>query len=407
VRFPRTVSADGVELEILSTLGTETEKSDSRAFATLMKHLREKDQNPQTVVMVQVENEVGYFGRGRDRSPAANQLFQSPVPAEFIQSLHSHRDEFSAELRAHFNPAGRTWAEVFGDAADEVFMAWNYARYIQTVAAAGKHAYSLPMYVNSQLPAPAERAGEYPSGGPHPYYLEVYRVTAPSLDFYSPDIYWPNFEYWINRYRFKGNAVFIPEARLESSPYNAFYAYGEAKAFGFCPFGVDSLQSTLSSGSGSGINEVYEALGSMSDMLIPAQATGHTRGLVLHSDSPRPTQTISLGGYLFEASLLRSWPAKSLLEDDGAMINVQSAPNEFFIAGSGLTVSFFRDPDVDNKLGGIASIEEVDRVDGKWITVDRLNGDQSNQGRQLMMEPHKVHIYRVILYAIDRARREP
>jgi len=87
------------------------------------------------------------------------------------------------------------------------------------------------MYVNCQLPAPGERAGEYPSGGPHPYYLEVYRVTASTIDFYSPDIYWPNFEYWIDRYKFSGNAVFVPEARLESAPYNAFYAYGRRLAF--------------------------------------------------------------------------------------------------------------------------------------------------------------------------------
>ena len=57
-RFPRAVSADGDELEILSTFGAETLKSDGRAFSELMKHIREKDQDPQTVLMVQVENEV-------------------------------------------------------------------------------------------------------------------------------------------------------------------------------------------------------------------------------------------------------------------------------------------------------------------------------------------------------------
>jgi hypothetical protein len=123
-------------------------------------------------------------------------------------------------------------------------MTWDYARYIQGVAAQGKQEYPLPMYVNCQLPVPGERAGEYPSGGPHPYYLEVYRATAPAPDFYSPDIYWPNFEYWIDQYKFSGNAVFVPEARLDSAPYNAFYAYGEAGAFGFSPFGIESVEST-------------------------------------------------------------------------------------------------------------------------------------------------------------------
>ena len=34
----------------------------------------------QTVLMVQVENEVGYLGRGRDRSAGANRLFEEAVP---------------------------------------------------------------------------------------------------------------------------------------------------------------------------------------------------------------------------------------------------------------------------------------------------------------------------------------
>ena len=62
------MSADGDETDILSTLGTETVKSDSRAFSELMKHIRQKDADQQTVLMVQVENEVGNLGRGRDRS---------------------------------------------------------------------------------------------------------------------------------------------------------------------------------------------------------------------------------------------------------------------------------------------------------------------------------------------------
>jgi hypothetical protein len=403
-RFPRAISADGTELEILSTLGAETLKSDSRAFSELMKHIRTKDQDQQTVLMVQVENEVGYLGRGRDRSEAANRLFRGPVPSELLHKLDSSRDAFSPELRAHFNPAGATWTEVFGDAADEVFMAWNYARYIEAVAAKGKEVYPLPMYVNCQLPAPGERAGEYPSGGPHPYYLDVYRATAPSLDFYSPDIYWPNFEYWIDRYKFSGNSVFVPEARIESAPQNALYAYGEAGAFGFSPFGIDSEPAVSEErNAGPSIGDVYAALDSIGDILLAHQASGSTRGLVLHSNSPRPTQTVALGDYLFEATLSRSWPAKTLLADDGAMLIVQSTPNEFYLAGSGLTVSFFRNPDIDTKIGGIASIEEVSRSNGNWTTLRRLNGDQTNQGRQLSMAPHQIHLYRVVLYATERA----
>ena len=404
-RFPRAESAVGRPLEILSTLSLETRRCDSRAFAALMRHVREKDSQQQTVLMVQVENEVGYLGTGRDRSPESNKLFRGPAPERLIRALATKRLQLSPELAAHFNQSGSTWSEVFGDAANEAFMAWNYASFIEAVVQAGKKEYALPMYVNAQLPAPQERAGEYPSGGPHPYYLEVWRASAPNIDFYSPDIYWPNFEYWIQRYEIAGNPIFIPEARMESSPYNALYAYGQARAFGFSPFAIDSLKiPEKETDPRPEMMQAYEVLDSIRDLLPAAQTAGMTRGLVLHSTSPRSTQTVALGGYLFEASLSRSWPARSIIADDGAMLILQTSPGEFYIAGSGLTVSFALDPDVDAGIAGIESVEQVSRSSGQWTTEKHLNGDQTNQGRQLLLDPHQPHIYRVRLYSIPAER---
>src|SRR5262249_6934793 len=144
-RFPRAESADGKPLEILSTVSAESRRCDGRAFAALMRHLRENDSEQQTVLMVQVENEVGYLGRGRDRSPEANQLFRGRVPERLLQTLVAKRLQLSPELAAHFNEHGQSWSDVFGEAADEVFMAWNYAAYIDAVARAGKSEYALPM----------------------------------------------------------------------------------------------------------------------------------------------------------------------------------------------------------------------------------------------------------------------
>jgi beta-galactosidase GanA len=405
-RFPRAESAQGHPLEILSTLAAETRRCDSRAFAALMRHLRENDSQQQTVLMVQVENEVGYMGSGRDRSPEANRLFAGSVPETLIRSLVARRLQLAQELAAHFNERGKSWSEVFGDAANEVFMAWNYGAFIEAVTRAGKNEYALPMYVNAQLPAPQERAGEYPSGGPHPYYLEVWRAAAPSLDFYSPDIYWPNFEYWLQRYQVPSNPTFVPEARLEGAPYNALYAYGQARAFGFSPFAIESLPlPEKDSDPKPEMVQLYELLDGMRDLLPAAQAAGLTRGLVLHEGSPRPTQTVALGGYLFEATLSRSWPARTVIADDGAMLVLQASPEEFYIIGNGLTVSLARDPDVDGKIAGIASVEQVSRASGQWTIERRLNGDQTNQGRQLLLDPHRPHIFRVRLYSVPPEQR--
>ena len=150
------------------------------------------------------------------------------------------------------------------------------------------------------------------------------------------------------------------------------------------------------------IMQGYELLDSLRDLLPAAQAAGQTRGLVLHATSPRQTQTVPLGGYLFEATLSRSWPAKTIVADDGAMLILQSSPSEFYVVGSGLTVSITRDPDVDSGIAGIESVEQVTRTSGQWITDRRLNGDQTNQGRQLLLDPHRQHIYRLRLYSVAR-----
>lgn len=400
-RFPRALSAQGLPLEILSPLGENTARADSRAFAALLHHLREYDAAQETVLMIQVENEIGYLGLGgRDRSEAANQLFDAAVPQRLVDFLRAHPAYLSPSLAADFHPSGQSWADTFGEAADEAFMAWEYGTFVNQVAAAGKAEYALPLYMNAQLPAEFERAGEYPSGGPYPLLQAIYRAAAPSIDFYAPDIYWPDFAGWVHRYQAVGNPAFIPEARLDVAPGNALYAYGEARAFGFSPFAVDSIpENAAQSSDATTLPAVYAALSEMNDVVLSAQEKDQIRALVLHESSFRPEQTVALGGYLFRAMLDRTWPARQLATHDGAMMVIQNGPGEFLVLGSGLTISFLRDPDVDSQVAGIASIEEGSWSGGHFAATEPLNGDQSDQGRALQMDAHQVRLYRVRLYA--------
>ena len=383
-RFPRARAADGAALPILSVFGDDTCRRDSLAFAMLMRHVRAVDSGRHTVLMVQVENEVGYLGLGgRDRSPEANRLFAASVPRQLLEALRK--------------PDGVDWARAFGDGADESFMAWYYARFIERVAQAGRREYPLPLYMNAQLPAPQERAGEYPSGGPYPRMQPIYRAAAPAIDFYAPDIYWPDFAGWVQRYRDQGNPLFVPESRLELAPYNALYALGQARGLGFSAFGVDAAPAGAAAAAPR-LADVYGILSELGARFIRSQEDGQTRGLVLHLTSPRPSQTVALDGYLFRATLARSWVTQQPLTADGAMLIMQSAPGEFYILGSGLTVSFLRDPDVDNRLAGIAGIARLAWKDGGWTVAEQMNGDQTDQGRSLLLDAHAMQLYRVRLY---------
>jgi hypothetical protein len=403
-RFPRAISIAGQPTEILSTLGRETMRCDGEALAALMHHLRATDAAQQTVLMVQVENEMGFFGLGsRDRSAEANRLFAGPVPQRLIAFLEKHPGKLFPEIAGHFDPQGRTWAQVFGASADEAFMAWHYARFVDHVAAAGEAQYALPMYLNAQLPAPGERAGSYPSGGPHPGVQAIYQAAAPHINFYAPDIYWPNFEEWIERYQRLGNPAFLPESQLGVAPFNALYLLGQAKGFGFSAFNVDALpENSLQAADGPTLPQMYAVLDHLKGTILAAQQSGKIRAMVLSTRDFRPTEYMTLGGYLFSAQLARSWPDFKLGEQNGGMMVIEQAPNEFLIVGAGLTVNFDRDPDTDNRLAGIASIDQMIWKNGQWVVDEPLNGDQSNQGRQLLMDTHQVHVYRVKLFSYPR-----
>jgi len=413
-RFPRALAADGTATPILSAFGAQTLRGDSLAFATLMRHLRGIDSREQTVIMAQVENEVGFVGvGGRDRSAAANRLFAGQVPPRLLRALQHPAFRLPGRLAANFKPGGGDWAHVFGDAADEAFMAWYYARFCNQVAQAGKHEYPLPLYMNAQLPAPRERAGDYPSGGPYPFSQPIYRAAAPAIDFYAPDIYWPDFERWVDRYQALGNPAFVPESRPELGPYDALYVLGQARGFGFSAFGIDgpatsqgaagpTSPSSSAAAPGPRLADVYETLSELGDRFLQAQAHDATRALILHLSSPRATQMVSLGGYLFRATLSRSWPSQQPLTADGAMLVMQSAPGEFYVLGSGLTVSILRDPDVDDAVAGIAGIEQLAWKQGHWTVAEEMNGDQSDQGRGLLLDPHAIHLYRLRLYTYPR-----
>ena len=247
-RFPKAQIQNG-SVEILSAFSGNNLKADARAFAALMRHVREVDKNHR-VIMVQVENEVGMLGDSRDRSPAANEAFGKPVPAEFMDYLQKHKDSLLPEFRAIWEAAGfktsGTWEEVFGKGAktDEIFMGWNYARYVDKVAEAGKGQYGIPMFVNAWLPAPTDQGpGDYPSGGPQAHMHDIWRAGAPHVDMLCPDIYMTNFAELAARYSRSGNILFIPECAGDiHGAANAFYAIGQFKAVGYSSMGIGELQ---------------------------------------------------------------------------------------------------------------------------------------------------------------------
>src|ERR1017187_4811294 len=86
-RFPRIRLQYGRTMELLSTFGDATRDADARAYSALMRHIKEVDGEQHTVLMMQVENEVGVLRDSRDRSAPANAAFAGPVPKQLMDYL--------------------------------------------------------------------------------------------------------------------------------------------------------------------------------------------------------------------------------------------------------------------------------------------------------------------------------
>ena len=252
-RFPRARLADGRGLEILSALSRNNLDADARAFAALMAHVKAVDGGRNTVLMVQVENEMGMLPAARDRSPAADAAFAGPVPQALLAYLAAHRAELAPELRALWEANGARmqgdWRTVFGPdaAAEEVFTAWTLARYADAVTRAGKAAYGLPMYFNAAQNRPGRAPGDYPSGGPLPHLIDVWKAGAPSADLLAPDIYFRDFAEIADA--IAGRTIRSLCRRRTSAgrpqaPSEAFLAFGAYDAIGFSPFSIDSVERT-------------------------------------------------------------------------------------------------------------------------------------------------------------------
>ena len=412
-RFPLIQNEQGKSLPTMTTLSDANRDADGRAFAALMRHLRDVDGAYHTVLMMQVENETGVLDTPRDYCPAANAAFSGPVPTELMDYLQEHKATLIPQLRQAWEANGfktsGTWEEVFGKSAvnkedwkafsyftEEIFMAWNYARYVGHVAAAGKAEYPLPMYVNAWLKQQGTGLpGMYPSGGPLSHVMDIWRAGAPAIDILSPDIYVPNFTEWCEWYTQSSNPLFIPESRGDTAGVaNAIWAFGAHDAMGYSPFGIDR-----SAGADTELARGYAVLSQVAPLILANQGTGKMTALLLESGAS--AKKARLGNYNLEVRFSsRSFgpPTGSNAPPDRvAALLISTGPDDYVIAGRAMNV-YFTAADSSTDSVGLAMVEEGIYEDGRWLAGRRLNGDETPEWKALRFRPDNYSIQRVKLY---------
>ena len=406
-RFPRMVDADGKDSYCLSPFGEETLKADKRAFVALMGHLKQIDEQQRTVLMVQVENEVGTFGLVRDFGANAQAAFEREVPAAVL-----------ARKKAPVPGAAKgSWRAVYGDYADEYFHAWAIARYIEEIAKAGRAAYDLPMYVNNALRDPLEQPPKpwkknFASGGPTHDVIDIYKATAPHVDIVGPDIYhpeWAKVSAHLQQFQRPDNALWVPE--LGNSEGYARYVYlilGRG-AIGVAPFGIDYFDyANFPLGAKHSNKAMVEPFAKVYAAFAPMQRQwarwafeGRTYGVAEPED--HADQHVAMKGWKAHVTFgqwqfgEREWPGNQKESPphaavaSGGVAIAQTADDEFVLVGQLARVRLD-----DPEGSGRALIDYVEEgrfdADGQWLMERRWNGDQTDWGLNFTAQPRVLKV---------------
>ena len=374
VRFPRCRDADGKPMATLSPFGDATRDADARAFAALVQRIEEVDGADRTVIMVQVQNEPGLLGSSRDHDSHAERLFAARPPAEVL-----------AACGVRGEPAD--WQAAFGAGldADEHFMAWGFARYIDAVARAGRARTALPFFTNAWLDseidlpgfslAGGQQPGTYPSGGPVARMLPLWRAVAPHLDLVVPDVYFGDFDAICAAYADASGGLFIPEMRRDAQGVgDAFVAIGSHGAIGVSPFGVDSITEAEAAD----LRDGYELLGALGADLPGAES----RGFHVPPDAPADAHAVlDFGDVRIHAARLTAFGEVEPPEQGAFGVVVRLAPDRFLAVGRGFGLTFH---DAAGRTTGLLQVLEHPRSpaagDGSRPVQRRLNGDETAGG---------------------------
>ena len=390
-RYPFLVGKDGKHYFSMPPYNQVLLAADRAAFVMLMRHLKEADPE-HTTIMVQVENESGVWGTARDYSPASEKLFAQNVPATVAKAMGK--------------AASGSWAEVFGQDADEYFYAWSVASYINQIAAAGKREYPLPMYVNAALrdPLHPSRPPSFESGGPTDDVLPIWKVAAPAIDVIAPDIYMPEYEKYtrvLELYHRADNAMFVPETGNAAAYARYFFAALGAQSIGWSPFGMDKTGYVNYPLGAARIDDDalapfalnYEIVGPIQRELAALSFGGKVRGVAEDPETHvqrlefapvdgQPAHWRAVVSY-GQPAFYSSRPAPGNAKPEGGALVAQLGPDEFLVTGVHARVDFepvttATGPEKPQRLWAV--VEEGSYVDGKWQAVRIWNGDQTDYG---------------------------
>lgn len=372
-RFPRVMTAEGRPIEVLSPIAATSRDADARAFAALMGHLQAVDAARGTVIMVQVQNEAGTLGADRDHSPAAEALFRAQVPADMIGAKPGD------------------WTANYAERAPEAFMAYHTARYVGAVAAAGKAAYALPLYVNvwpREQPGLLRPGDSSPSGGAVSWLLPQWRALAPAIDVIGVDNYDTNVAPYTEiarAYDAPGNPLFVPETGGSMAhARQAFWTVAQPHAIGIGKFGIGP---DFGMKDGKEAEEPialdYRLLRDVAPILLPIRDAGRVRVAIEQDGMANVPMGFAGMDLVARFGAVRDGyggpRGQGNADLSGRVIAAQVAADRYLLTGAAANLKFALPLGQDGSVQ-LVRVEEGHVEAGRFVRDRLLNGDETAFG---------------------------
>lgn len=369
--------ANGETINIISPLCKAAVEKDKLAFAAIMRHIKEVDEQENTVIVFQMENEIGVLGTERDYSSKAQETFEKEIPDTIAKLFRTQGD----------------WKTAFKEQAEEYFMAYYYASAVEEITKAGKEEYDLPCYANAWLEQYPWFKGSYPTGGPVKSVHKIWKALAPSLFTLGPDIYVSYCADVMDEYSYEGNPLFVPEIRKDAVAASyCLYAFLAKDAICFSPFGIEDLALDPSeiqkppmevmialnidptaldtTGSREKVAATYQLMENIEPLYLKYRGTEHLKAFVRHGENDFGVFTT-----FEDYDIAVAYAPRASAHPLGSIGIFELAKDKFLILGTECTVTFRVKPGENKKVDYI-KLEEGELNQGEWKAGRILNGDE-------------------------------
>ena len=147
------------------------------------------------------------------------------------------------------------------------------------------------------------------------------------------------------------------------------------------------------------LGNAYDLVAQITPLITKHHGKDRINGVLVDKENQWTKLTFDKYEFTVKHSHTLGWENESRDEYwvPGGAIIIRTGDKEFFVAGSGITITFKKLDEPDTRVG-ILKTDEGEFINNNWKVIRHLNGDQTHQGRHIRIFRNNFSIQRFELY---------